>query len=316
MMLGCDVQYTTSKRNVGNRGRRLWIIHDEEVKEGPNTAEAVARGLAISDRRASIQACVDRNSIAGQVGWDDTAWHAGNSAANWCSVGVEHDGYAHQSREEWLDEENGVHTLERSAKLFREVGMQRYGYEPRILAGNLTAVRNIIVNGRHTEGGQTWLSGVCGHRDVTYAMGVKGGHTDPGEHFPYDTWLKWALDGVEPPPKPAPPVPFIYKENPVGNPATKANPDGRLELFYISPVGDLWHSWQTTPNGPWAPLEPIDTPNKERLDPNNGVTLDEDEDGRLEAFVSLGMDPAGGVFHTWQLSVNGTKGWSKLAKMA
>lgn len=188
-MLGCDSVVPTTKQTLGNAGRRLWVIHSEEGPEGPYSAERVAAYLANTDRRASINACVDRNSVVGQVDWDNTAWHCGHGSTNAVSCGVEHDGYARQTRAEWLDPDGGMATLQRSAALFRLVGMDRYGIQPVHLTG--AALVDCVMRGKG--------SGYCGHGDVTRAFAVRGGHTDPGDGFPFDLWAAWAVGHAAPP---------------------------------------------------------------------------------------------------------------------
>jgi hypothetical protein len=152
----------------------LWVIHDEEYPERVDAAWDVARYFARQDApNASAHACVDNRNAIGCVDWDDTAWHSGHGATNLRSIGIEHSGYASQSREEWLDE-YGVAMLDRSARLFADVGHGLFGIPARWLTPAEVAA------------GQ---SGICGHADVTYGFGIYGGHTDPGVNFPTDYYI-------------------------------------------------------------------------------------------------------------------------------
>ena len=159
---------------MSGRTPNLWVIHDEEYPERPDAAWSVAQFFAgPSAPSASAHACVDDRNAIGCVDWKDNAWHSGHGPTNDRSIGIEHSGYASQSREEWLDE-YGMAMLERSARLFAEVGHGIYG---------IPAVK---LSPEQVAAGQ---SGICGHADVTYGFGIYGGHTDPGEQFPWDVYL-------------------------------------------------------------------------------------------------------------------------------
>ena len=57
------------------------------------------------------------------------------------------------------------------------------------------------------------------------------------------------------------------------------NQDGRLEVFGINPAGNIYHTWQTSPNNAWnGAWELLYTTN------NNLAMLDvaNNQDGRLE----------------------------------
>ena len=87
-----------------------------------------------------------------------------------------------------------------------------------------------------------------------------------------------------------------------GSPVVGQNADGRLEVFAISPIGQLSHVWQLTPGGAWSSWAGLGAP--------AGVSLvlavvGRNADGRLEAF-SFGSD--GALWHIWQTAPNG--GWS------
>ena len=166
------------KRGRSGRAPVLWIVHDEEYPERPDSAERVGAYFATVPRTASAHACVDSNSIVGCVDWNNTAYHAGHSATNLCSIGIEHSGYAHQTREQWLDA-YGLAMLDLSARLFADVGSGMY----RIPPYRLTSVQiRAAVAG-------TGPGGICSHGDITRAFSIRGGHTDPGANFPWDWYL-------------------------------------------------------------------------------------------------------------------------------
>ena len=172
-MIGCD-SFKQAKwyTNKNRSSVSLWVIHDEEYPERPDSAEAVQSYFAQGSRKASAHACVDNNSIAGCVDWADVAYHAGHGATNNRSIGIEHSGYAHQTRAEWLDP-YGVAMLDRSARLFAQVGYGIYKIPPvKLSPADLKAGK----------------SGILGHWDVSLAY-VPGGHYDPGPNFPWDYFI-------------------------------------------------------------------------------------------------------------------------------
>src|SRR6266568_4710537 len=84
------------------------------------------------------------------------------------------------------------------------------------------------------------------------------------------------------------------------------NADGRLEVFYIDVNNEIWHIWQTAPNGTWSTLTLL---NKlANASYYSSIAVDENADGRLEVFT-VGTD--GAFWHIWQTAPNGT--WSSWA---
>jgi hypothetical protein len=88
--------------------------------------------------------------------------------------------------------------------------------------------------------------------------------------------------------------------------ALTANQDGRLELVATTddPAGfggEVWHAWQTAPNGTWTGWHSFGRPGGGAAGPAVGRNAD----GRLEVAV-VGGDQ--GVWHRWQTAPN--NGWS------
>jgi hypothetical protein len=152
------------------------VIHDMEAPEGPRTAENVANyGKDPKDKngnpvKASWNYAVDCDSIVQSVKDEDIAWHAPGANSN--GIGIEHAGYARQTREEWLDEYSTA-TLQLSAILVADL-CSKYG----IPAVHLTV--------DELKAGKP---GICGHKDVTDAFCGGVGHSDPGPSFPWDIYL-------------------------------------------------------------------------------------------------------------------------------
>jgi hypothetical protein len=93
--------------------------------------------------------------------------------------------------------------------------------------------------------------------------------------------------------------------------ALTANQDGRLELVATTddPAGfggEVWHAWQTAPNGTWTGWHSFGRPGGGAAGPAVGRNAD----GRLEVAV-VGGDQ--GVWHRWQTAPN--NGWSPWANL-
>lgn len=148
------------------------VIHTMEAPEGAATAENVASWFAgASAPQASAHYNVDTDSVVQSVREEDVAWHAG--PANGWTVGIEHAGYAKQTPEEWADA-SSVAILERSADLVAGI-VRRWGIPiVRLTADDLKMGRR---------------AGIFGHVDVTRGLSNGVGHTDPGEHFPWEEYI-------------------------------------------------------------------------------------------------------------------------------
>jgi pimeloyl-ACP methyl ester carboxylesterase len=87
-----------------------------------------------------------------------------------------------------------------------------------------------------------------------------------------------------------------------------SNADGRLEVFGVNVLGQIYHTWQTQPGGGWVG-------NWSQLYSNadNLAMLDvgRNADGRLEVF---GVNWLGQIYHTWQTQPGGgwVGNWSQL----
>lgn len=168
---------------------RLGIcLHDMEAPEDRvTTAEGVADWFASANAPlASAHECCDVDSIVQCVKAGDTAW--GAKGGNHDFFHIEQAGYARQSRAEWMDA-NSQKVMNMSSLGAAEliVVLERLGvpFQRRLLT--------------YDEIRGDRVSGYCGHRDITLAKGIKGGHTDPGPNFPWDVWIpkvEWWLPEV------------------------------------------------------------------------------------------------------------------------
>ena len=171
-----------SLRHPARRSIRAIVIHTMECQETSLTAaEDVADWFggrtAFAPPKASAHFCVDQDSVVQCVRECDEAWHA--SQANPWSIGLEHAGFARQTAGDWEDQPSSAILL-RSARLAAKL-CRTHGIQPRKLS--LTEI---------VSGG----SGFCGHADVNAAYGNKAGHTDPGEHFPWPSYLSIVTENM------------------------------------------------------------------------------------------------------------------------
>lgn len=159
-----------------NRTRIDWIvIHSMENAEATSTAENVAKWFSGSAApQASAHFCIDSDSIVQCVRDVDVAWHA--PGANQYGIGLEHAGYAKQTREQWLDPFS-ISMLKLSAKLTAEL-CKKWNIPIKYID------RNGLKNGE---------KGITTHNEVTQAF-KKSTHTDPGKGFPMDLYIQWVQE--------------------------------------------------------------------------------------------------------------------------
>lgn len=158
------------------------VTHDMEAPEAQATAENVARwGAGPTAPEASWHFAIDSDSIVQSVLVNDVAWHA--PGANHNGIGLEHAGYARQSREQWHDAYSWE-MLQRSAELVAQL-CEQYNIPVRFV--NATALKR----------GQR---GITTHAEVSKAF-KRSNHTDPGPSFPmtgYIALVRAALDAPPP----------------------------------------------------------------------------------------------------------------------
>ncbi len=98
--------------------------------------------------------------------------------------------------------------------------------------------------------------------------------------------------------------------------AAASNHDGHLEVFAVGADGAVWHTWQTSPNGPWFPgWASLGQPEGVSFAfPQQGVIhVEQNQDGRLEVFVT-GDD--GNMWHIFQAvrDANWVDQWESLGR--
>jgi N-acetyl-anhydromuramyl-L-alanine amidase AmpD len=161
----------TTKRRID-----FLVLHDMEWPERPTTAEDCARFFATTDIKASAHYNVDVDSIVQSVRENDIAYHA---PPNTHSIGVEHAGYARQSRAQWLDD-YGQKMLRLSAGLVAEL----------LVKYDLPAV---FLSPADLRAGKR---GITTHANVSKAWGQTT-HTDPGPDFPIDWYMARVREALE-----------------------------------------------------------------------------------------------------------------------
>lgn len=161
--------YTWASRKPGDV---KWIvIHSMEAPEKPTVAEAVAAWFAGPNApKASAHFCIDNDSIVQSVKCEHVAWHA--PGANRYGIGLEHAGYARQSRSDWMDEFSLAMLSEQSVPLCAYLS-QKWG------------VPAVFVDAAGLKAGKP---GITTHHEVTQAF-KKGDHWDPGPAFPMDWYV-------------------------------------------------------------------------------------------------------------------------------
>lgn len=151
---------------------RLIVLHDMETDELLSTAEDVGHYFAGPNApQASAHTGVDADSTVGYVHTEDTAFAVPNANAD--GYHIEQAGRARQSRAEWLDDFSRA-TIKRAAKTGFDASLELL--IPRV---QLTVAQ--VADGV--------TKGFTDHRTCTIAFGTAGGHTDPGEFYPWDVYL-------------------------------------------------------------------------------------------------------------------------------
>lgn len=158
---------------------RSIVLHCTESSEREGGARGVARWFANpwNPRRkrwvkGSAHIVCDNKEIVHCVPEHRYAYHC--RGYNYASLGIEIIGRAAQTREQWLDE------YSRPALFLaaQEVARLAHSYQ-------ISSIRFLT-----DEEIQSNVGGLTTHRDVSRALMVPGGHTDPGPNFPRDEFLE------------------------------------------------------------------------------------------------------------------------------
>lgn len=149
------------------------VLHCIECPEASTRAESTAEWMAGTGApMASAHYFIDSDTAVQGVPDHFIAYHA--PGLNHCAIGIEHAGYARQTRQEWLDD-FGQRMLGLSVQLCARL-CQRW------------KIPAVFVRAPDL---QLRKRGITTHAEVTRAFG-KSDHTDPGPGFPID----WYVDRV------------------------------------------------------------------------------------------------------------------------
>lgn len=164
-------------RQIGPQPKHVIVLHCMEWPETATSAEWCAEffaGKRGPAPQASAHYCVDDDSIICSVPPDRVAWHAPGANAN--GIGIEHAGYARQTRAQWLDDYS-LRMLTLSAQLTAW------------LCRRFEIPVQFIVSDHLKRGGR----GITTHAEVTKAFG-KSSHLDPGPFFPLGDYLRFVVE--------------------------------------------------------------------------------------------------------------------------
>lgn len=182
LVIDLDTLPYVPARHQWPRGRQTdWIVlHSVEGATGRGAALRTAEYFRTVERVASAHYSVDPSAIVCSVKPVRKAAHA--PGANEIGIGIEICGRAAWSRHRWLDIEN-TPMIDLTAHLVAAL-CRKFDIPADYLG-------RVIANRR----------GITTHGDVTRAMHVFGGHTDPGPDFPMDFLLHRvnAILGPQPP---------------------------------------------------------------------------------------------------------------------
>jgi len=148
-----------------------------EAPERATTAESVAKYFSTATKRSSAHYNIDVNSVVCSVLVQDVAYHA--PGVNHNGIGLEHAGYARQSRAEWLDSYSRTMLEEKSAPL----------------AAALAGIFAIPIRFVDRVGLRNNVRGITTHHEVSQAF-RRSDHWDPGPNFPIDLYLTWVQNNA------------------------------------------------------------------------------------------------------------------------
>jgi N-acetyl-anhydromuramyl-L-alanine amidase AmpD len=165
-----QAKYFTAGRSSGPI--KQVTLHTPECQELPGQAHQIANEENRGMSQASVHYSVDNGAIWQEVKLKDTAWATGVWAQNQISINIEIAGKASQTPSQWQDAYS-VATLNKAAELVA-------------LFCHLENIPIVHLTPAQTKAG---AAGINGHKDVTAAYAIAGGHTDPGTNFPWGTFL-------------------------------------------------------------------------------------------------------------------------------
>jgi hypothetical protein len=175
---------TTTAKNYtkGRQGNKIQVLvlHSAENQELPGQADHIVQYFAGSAApKASAHVAIDNKKVVTSVDDMDTAWAVDDFPLNLCSKSYELTGHAANTAEQWANAyESAVIALAENE--FKK-DMKKYS----IPAHHLTDLEILAIhNGNKT------IKGICTHADISRALKIAGGHSDPGINFPIAEFIK------------------------------------------------------------------------------------------------------------------------------
>jgi hypothetical protein len=158
------------------------VIHSAENQELPGQAAHLVQWFAGNTApQASAQIMIDNAHFLVSVDDGDTAYAVDDFPLNLCSESFELTGSADQTAAQWGDAySKGV--------LYEA----RLAFHAKMLKFNIPAVHltDSQIVAKHKNPRDRTIKGICTHADISRALKIFGGHTDPGKNFPLTAFLK------------------------------------------------------------------------------------------------------------------------------
>lgn len=191
---GVPFKQARNYQRAQNRTINQLVLHDMEMLERADTAEACANMFATTERPASAHLCVDSDSEVQCVRLDDVAYAAPGTNLN--GIHFEHAGFARQNAGEWDDDYSRA-MLQRSAKLAATI-CEKYGLPIEFVdaEGLLDGERGITT---HAQVSKACL--LANQRKLTSSPFYntknpklpRTDHSDPGVGFPLEHYLQLVM---------------------------------------------------------------------------------------------------------------------------
>ena len=168
---------TTAKHYThGRQGHTIQVIvlHSAENQELPGQAAHLVQWMAGSTApQASAHEMVDNLHVVVSVDDKDTAWAVDDFPLNLCSKSYELTGHASNTAAQWNDAyEKGVIAMATAAI---KLDLKKYNIPPVHLTDKQILAIHL---------GDRTIKGICTHADISRALSIREGHTDPGVNFP------------------------------------------------------------------------------------------------------------------------------------
>lgn len=168
---------TTAKNFTSGRQNhqvQVIVLHSAENQELPGQAAHLAQWFAgTTAPEASANVMVDNAHIVTSVEDTDTAWAVDDFPLNLVSWNVELTGHASNTAAQWADAYETATIKEAVLAVKSEIAKHN------IPAVHLTDAQIMFIHLGNKD-----IKGICTHADISRALKISGGHSDPGLNFP------------------------------------------------------------------------------------------------------------------------------------